>query len=116
MIARRCIYGADLNPITVQLSQLSIWIHTFVPGLPLFLMDHNLIEGNSLIGVDSLDQIREKLNEDKGTLFEVNTEIIFENAAAPLKELAKISDSSIKDIENRKFARAYANTVLTNRR
>ena len=99
MIARRCIYGADLNPITVQLSQLSIWIHTFVPGLPLFLMDHNLIEGNSLIGVDSLDQIRKKLDEDKGTLFEVNTEIIFENAAAPLKELAKLSDSSIKDIE-----------------
>ena len=34
MIARRCIYGVDFNPITVQLAKLSIWIHTFVPGLP----------------------------------------------------------------------------------
>ena len=33
MIARRCIYGVDLNAITVQLARLSIWIHTFVPGL-----------------------------------------------------------------------------------
>ena len=28
MIARRCIYGVDLNAITVQLARLSIWIHT----------------------------------------------------------------------------------------
>ena len=65
MIARRCIYGSDINPITVQLSQLSIWIHTFVPGLPLSLLDHNLINGNSLIGVDSLKEIKEKLDEGK---------------------------------------------------
>ena len=35
MIAKRCIYGIDINPLTVQLAKLSIWIHTFVPGLPL---------------------------------------------------------------------------------
>ncbi|MCA8836836.1 MAG: hypothetical protein K8963_03155, partial [Proteobacteria bacterium] len=34
MIARRCIYGVDINPLAVQLARLSIWIHTFVPGLP----------------------------------------------------------------------------------
>jgi len=35
LIARRCIYGVDLNALSVELSRLSIWIHTFVPGLPL---------------------------------------------------------------------------------
>ena len=34
-IARRCIYGVDINNIAVQLARLSLWIHTFVPGLPL---------------------------------------------------------------------------------
>src|SRR5205823_3941602 len=41
LIARRCIYGVDLNPVAVNLARLSIWIHTFVPGLPLSLLDHN---------------------------------------------------------------------------
>ena len=99
MIARRCIYGVDINPITVQLSQLSIWIHTFVPGLPLSLLDHNLIQGNSLIGIDSLEKIKEKLDEAKGTLFELDAEEILKKAAQPLMKLAKLSESSIKDIE-----------------
>mgnify|MGYP001281603441 CR=1 FL=1 len=99
MIARRCIYGVDLNFTSVQLSQLSIWIHTFVPGLPLSLLDHNLIHGNSLIGVESLDQISEKFEEGKGTLFEINASNLLSQAAEPLKKLAKLSDGSIKDIE-----------------
>src|SRR5207253_2016189 len=51
LIARRCIYGVDLNPVAVNLSRLSMWIHTFVPGLPLSLLDHNLVPGNSLVGI-----------------------------------------------------------------
>ena len=100
MIARKCIYGVDLNPITVQLSQLSIWIHTFVPGLPLSLLDHNLIKGNSLVGVASLNEIYDKFQEGKGTLFEVNADYLLGEAAKPLMELAKMSDASIKDIED----------------
>ena len=99
MIARRCIYGVDLNFTSVQLSQLSIWIHTFVPGLPLSLLDHNLIHGNSLIGVESLDIIKDKFKEGQGTLFEVNADHLLNQAAEPLKKLAKLSDSSLKDIE-----------------
>ena len=43
LIARRCIYGVDYNEVAVQLARLSIWIHTFVPGLPLSLLDRNLV-------------------------------------------------------------------------
>jgi hypothetical protein len=98
MIARRCIYGVDFNPITVQLAQLSIWIHTFVPGLPLSLLDRNLVHGNSLVGVGSLDEIRSKFNEGKGTLFEVDADALLGQAAEPLMRLAKLSDASITDI------------------
>ena len=34
-IARRCIYGIDLNPIAVELARVAMWIHTFVAGLPM---------------------------------------------------------------------------------
>ena len=98
MIAKRCIYGIDLNPITVQLSRLSIWIHTFVPGLPLSLLDHNLVYGNALIGVDSIDLLHEKLNRGQGTLFQINADELLQKAAEPLKKLAIISDASLGDI------------------
>jgi hypothetical protein len=64
LIARRCIYGVDLNPVAVNLARLSIWIHTFVPGLPLSLLDHNLVPGNSLVGIARLAEIEEKIKDD----------------------------------------------------
>ena len=41
-VARRCVYGVDLNPLATELARLSIWVHTFVPGLPLTFLDYNL--------------------------------------------------------------------------
>ena len=63
LIARRCIYGVDLNDLSVQLARLAVWIHTFVPGLPLSFLDHNLVHGNSLVGVGTLDEIKEGIRE-----------------------------------------------------
>ena len=55
-IARRCIYGLDINPLAVELSRLAIWIHTFVPGLPMSSLDHSLVCGNSLSGIGTVDE------------------------------------------------------------
>ena len=99
MIARRCIYGVDLNAIAVQLARLSVWIHSFVPGLPLSLLDHNLVHGNALVGIGSLEEIRKKFEEGKGTFFEVDADNLLGQAKEPLEKLARLSDASIKDIE-----------------
>lgn len=55
-IARRCIYGIDLNPLALELSRLALWIHTFVPGLPMSNLDHNLVCANSLTGIGAVDE------------------------------------------------------------
>ena len=55
-IARRCIYGLDINPVAVELARVSIWIHTFVRGLPMSSLDHNLVCANSLTGIGSVDE------------------------------------------------------------
>ena len=69
LIARRCIYGVDINQVAVQLARLGIWIHTFVPGLPLSLLDRNLIHGNSLAGVGRLLELEDRVREEGATLF-----------------------------------------------
>lgn len=61
-VARRCIYGLDINPLAVELSRLAIWIHTFVPGLPMSSLDHGLVLGNSLTGIGTVDEALDALD------------------------------------------------------
>ncbi|MEA3549235.1 Eco57I restriction-modification methylase domain-containing protein [Pseudarthrobacter sp. C1] len=55
-IAKRCIYGVDINEIAVELARVALWIHTFVPGLPMSSLDHSLVAGNSLTGIGTLEE------------------------------------------------------------
>ncbi|WP_104095904.1 Eco57I restriction-modification methylase domain-containing protein [Terrimesophilobacter mesophilus] len=63
-VARRCIYGLDINPLAVELSQLALWIHTFVPGLPMSSLDHGLVLANSLTGIGTIDEAMDALMAD----------------------------------------------------
>lgn len=56
-IARRCVYGVDLNPTAVELARLALWIHTFVKGLPLTSLNRGLVVGNSLTGLNSISDV-----------------------------------------------------------
>lgn len=50
LVAERCIYGVDLNPMAVELAQLSLWLTTVRRDEPLTFLN-NLRVGNSLVGV-----------------------------------------------------------------
>jgi hypothetical protein len=98
LIARRCIYGVDLNPLAVELARLSIWIHTFVPGLPLSVLDHNLVNGNALVGVGTVAEIRAKFEEAGTSLFPVDADNLLGQAERPLKRLANLLDATLADV------------------
>lgn len=49
-VVQSCIYGVDLNPLAVDLAQLSLWLATVAKGHPLSFLDHHLRWGNSLVG------------------------------------------------------------------
>jgi len=57
LIAQRCLYGVDRNPMAVQLARLSLWLCTLAPDRPLTFLDHHLLVGDSLVGA-SLDDLR----------------------------------------------------------
>jgi hypothetical protein len=50
-VAGRCIYGVDINPMTVELAKISLWMEALEPGKPLSYLDQNIRVGNSLLGV-----------------------------------------------------------------
>lgn len=112
MIARRCIYGVDLNGLAVQLARLAVWIHTFVPGLPLSFLDHNLMPGNALVGVGNLDEIREKFEALSLPMFPVDAQSLLGRAAGPLRRLANINDASLQDIADAREALQEAREAI----
>ncbi|WP_339331981.1 Eco57I restriction-modification methylase domain-containing protein [Aeromonas caviae] len=57
LIAERCLYGVDLNPLAVELAKLSIWLVTLAKGRPFGFLDHSLRCGDSLLGIHQLDQL-----------------------------------------------------------
>jgi hypothetical protein len=59
LIAEKCLYGVDINPLAVELAKLSIWLVTISKGRPFGYLDHNLKSGDSLLGIHDIDQLRE---------------------------------------------------------
>lgn len=58
LIADRCVYGVDVNPLAVEMAKLSLWLVTLARARPFSFLDHALTCGDSLLGVHDLAQIR----------------------------------------------------------
>ncbi|MGK5093224.1 N-6 DNA methylase [Deltaproteobacteria bacterium TL4] len=50
-VISHCIYGVDINPMSVELCKVSLWMEALEPGKPLSFLDHKIQCGNSLLGV-----------------------------------------------------------------
>jgi len=49
-VIARCIYGVDINPMSVELCKVALWMEAIDPGKSLSFLDHHIQCGNSLIG------------------------------------------------------------------
>ncbi|MEI6778300.1 MAG: type IIL restriction-modification enzyme MmeI [Chloroflexales bacterium] len=57
MIADRCLYGVDKNPLAVEMAKLSLWLITMSKGQPFSFLDHALRAGDSLLGISDVEQL-----------------------------------------------------------
>ena len=48
----KCLYGVDLNPESVEISKLSLWLRTLTKDKPLTNLDNNIKSGNSITEFD----------------------------------------------------------------
>ena len=63
-VIQHCIYGVDLNPLAVDLCKVALWIEGHNRGYPLTFLDHRIKCGNSLIGVDKLERLKDGIPDD----------------------------------------------------
>lgn len=56
LVAQRCLYGVDKNPMAVVLAKLSLWLATLAKNEPFTFLDRALRHGDSLVGSPRLEQ------------------------------------------------------------
>ena len=54
-IVESCVYGVDSNPMAIELTKLTLWLHTVSKGEPLSFLDHHIRSGNALVGAAIAD-------------------------------------------------------------
>jgi hypothetical protein len=103
LIAERCLYGVDLNPLAVELAKLSIWLVTLAKGRPFGFLDHNLRCGDSLLGIHRLEQLTELSMAPTGRgqlrLFGQNVERAVCEAMELRSRLREMPIRDIRDVE-----------------
>ena len=96
MVLKRCIYGVDKNPLTVELAKVSLWLHSFTVGAPLSFLDHHLRCGDSLIGMRVQGSIEELLR--LSGLFASSAIQHAENATAGMQLIEEMSDADVAEV------------------
>lgn len=103
LIAERCLYGVDLNPLAVELAKLSIWLVTLAKGRPFGFLDHNLRCGDSLLGIHRLEQLTQLSMNPTGQgqlrLFGQNIERAVREAIELRQRLREMPIRDIRDVE-----------------
>ena len=97
MVLKRCIYGVDKNPLTVELAKVSLWLHSFTVGAPLSFLDHHLRCGDALLGIRVSEAIGE-LNR-LGALFASPAIAGAQAATSNMQRIEGISDADIAEVQ-----------------
>ena len=97
LVLKRCIYGVDKNPLTVELAKVSLWLHSFTVGAPLSFLDHHLRRGDSLLGLRVLEA-REDFDR-LGGLSARGAIAGAEAATEGMQRIEELSDADVAEVE-----------------
>ncbi len=98
MVLKRCVYGADKNPMAVELAKVALWLHTFTVGAPLSFIDHHLACGDSLFGLWVRDAI-DKAGKS-GELLYIEELRAAEHQALFMKRIEALTDAEISEVQS----------------
>lgn len=117
IIVENCIYGVDINPLAVELANLSLWILSMTKDVPLSFLSHHLKQGDSLIGAKISDigrypHEKEIYDENQPHLF-VENERFKEITQRVLKKYHNIESQSSNSIDNIEVKRRWLNEINT---
>ncbi|MEJ7785765.1 MAG: hypothetical protein WKF96_13245, partial [Solirubrobacteraceae bacterium] len=107
LVLKRCVHGVDLSAMGVEIAKVSLWLTTFVPGLSLAYLDHNVQRGNALIGVASAEEVTQE------SLFGAALRDRIAEAADAAVALARIDDATPEQVAASRAADAALHERVT---
>ncbi|MBE7385839.1 MAG: restriction endonuclease [Leptolyngbya sp. SIO1E4] len=119
IVADRCLYGVDKNPMAVEMAKLSLWLITLQKNRPFTFLDHALRCGDSLLGVTSREQIEFlHLNPDNEAVqLRTVSDIwrpLLNRAIAKRKELESFTVNDIQDLARKEALQTEAEELTRN--
>lgn len=118
IVADRCLYGVDKNPMAVEMAKLSLWLETMQQSRPFTFLDHALKCGDSLLGVTNAEQIKYfNLQPEKSgqhPLVPLYCEPLLQKAIAKRQELEGFTINDINDVKRKEQLFLEAEEALNN--
>lgn len=100
LVADRCLFGVDKNPLAVEMAKLSLWLVTLEKNRPFTFLDHALKCGDSLVGVGRTQLQYWTLHPDADAAKRPNgfgTELDMREVIRLRREIAALPDRDIYD-------------------
>ncbi|EAK3746181.1 class I SAM-dependent DNA methyltransferase, partial [Campylobacter jejuni] len=104
----RIIYGVDLNPFSIELTKLSLWIDSFIFGTPLSFIEHHIKCGNALIN-SNLSDFKDLIKQNSSNLFTNSITQEFEILQEVFEKLDNLKDTNEEQIKQSK--QIYQNEI-----
>jgi hypothetical protein len=101
LIAQRCLYGVDKNPLAVEMAKLSLWLLTLAKDKPFEFLDHAIRCGDSLVGISQLDQLKNfNLDPSQGrNLFTGPIFNLVDDAVGLRQKIEAMPSNTVEDVK-----------------
>jgi hypothetical protein len=115
IIAQRCLYGVDKNPLAAEMAKLSLWLLTLAKDKPFEFLDHSIRCGDSLVGLHSIDQLRHyslKPDSDDAVLFKGPLDSAVDEAINLRLKLEDLPANTVDDVQRQEKLLIEANEKI----
>lgn len=115
IVAQRCLYGVDKNPLAAEMAKLSLWLLTLAKDKPFEFLDHSIRCGDSLVGLHSIDQLRHyslKPDADDAVLFKGPLDSAVDEAINLRLKLEDLPANSVEDVQRQEKLLIEANEKI----
>jgi len=102
IVAQRCLYGVDKNPLAAEMAKLSLWLLTLAKDKPFEFLDHAVRCGDSLVGIHNTEQLRKFNLDGKGEdnrLFLGFLDEKIKEAIGLRRQITEMQANTVEDVE-----------------
>jgi hypothetical protein len=100
LVAQRCLYGVDKNPLAVEMAKLSLWLLTLAKDKPFTFLDHAIRCGDSLVGVTNLRQIEVFNLACEGDGYPLILDFLKQRIKRAIELRRKLEEMPVKSVED----------------